>query len=1222
MLKRRFMHPLVAVLVLVSMLLQGTWVLAGTTGSLTGTITDSSTGTAIAQAKVTVTSPSQTVSTTTDNGGHFTFASLAPDTYTVSVEKQGYDPLAQSGINVFADAGQTLGLKLSPPLKTVARVVSRSSTDLVKPGTTADVYSVNATQQEKFAGVGGGGGLNNAYSAIATVPGAYVPANQAGYFQTISIRGGDYDQVGYEVDGIPVNRSFDNYPAGTASSLGQQELQVYTGAAPANAEGQGLSGFINQVIRTGTYPGFANLDLGLGGPSFYHKASFEFGGASPNRNFSYYVGLGGYDQDFRYVDQGNGQAFQAYGPILGSNVNTGIPVLSYQNGAGDVALGGVTTTPIDLGQVSNLVDRDTVVNVHFGIPHHKDGSKDDIQLLYVNNFLRSYFFSSPNDVGNANYASVGAGTPYEFDAYSYTGAVGAPLASNPLSQIVPYYFPRTGNGRAFDSAIPADNRDTYQNDQALFKVQYQKNFSSNAYFRLYGYTGYSDWLQNGQDFTYNTYNVGGVVDAVSADYNLFSHTRGISGTFADQINSQNLLQLQGSYTTASTVRDNNTQMLQSASSSRDRFATVVSSANPTNGVCYNVSSGTAVAANCDSTGGATNQSSYLRFSKLENGTQTPANLTGLSCGGAACEYYAVENGNYGTFNTVKPNFIGSSLTDTFKPNDKLVLNLGLRFDDFQYDGADTTASPARTLFFNSFNLNHCVNNGVVSTLSATPLSASGGAGTPAQVTAACQAAGLGVATNLQNTPSQIETYPVFQPRAGATFTINSDTVLRASYGRYAQAPNTAYEQYNYLQQNSPAQLGSAFYKYGFTTPGHQVTPEVSNNYDFSVEHHFKGSDVSFKLTPFYRYTQNQIQNFFLDQASGFVSGLNADRLTTRGIEFQLNKGDFARDGFAGQLSFTYTNAYAKYNSFGNGSTVFSGINNDIQTYNAYTKACATGTASKSICGSTSNGLTATPCYTTVGTPDPTCAAGSIANPYWNAPAQPLVDVNGNYTPFSLITGPIGASADGYIVPYVTQLILNYKKGPLSITPSFGFTAGQRYGVPETSPGIDPASGCAALASSVAGDPRYPYGAPGGSSYDATMCAANLNAIPDPFTNKFDGIGDFVNPSNITANLQLSYQASKYVTFTANFANIINNCFGGSKEPWTTGGSNVCSYGLVDGGNSFQYVGNSYNPLNSTNPTPVAPVVSSPYQRSYGVFNTDGSSTKLPFNVYVDAKIKL
>ena len=59
------------------------------------------------------------------------------------------------------------------------------------------------------------------WSAIATVPGVFVAPGQAGYIgagPSISIRGGDYDQIGYEIDGVPVNRAFDNYPSGPTSS--------------------------------------------------------------------------------------------------------------------------------------------------------------------------------------------------------------------------------------------------------------------------------------------------------------------------------------------------------------------------------------------------------------------------------------------------------------------------------------------------------------------------------------------------------------------------------------------------------------------------------------------------------------------------------------------------------------------------------------------------------------------------------------------------------------------------------------------------------------------------------------------------------------------------------------------------------------------------------------------------------------------------------------------
>ena len=132
-----------------------------------------------------------------------------------------------AGVSVLADQVQNLRFALVASLKTIAAVRTRSSMDVVRAGTTTDVYSVNAAVTQAVQGVGGGGNLNNAYSAIATVPGTFVPPNQQGWNQAVYIRGGSYDQVGYEFDGVPVNRSLDNYPGGTAGTLGQQELQVY-----------------------------------------------------------------------------------------------------------------------------------------------------------------------------------------------------------------------------------------------------------------------------------------------------------------------------------------------------------------------------------------------------------------------------------------------------------------------------------------------------------------------------------------------------------------------------------------------------------------------------------------------------------------------------------------------------------------------------------------------------------------------------------------------------------------------------------------------------------------------------------------------------------------------------------------------------------------------------------------------------------------------------------
>src|SRR5271170_4622516 len=133
----------IALAVALAFLALGVPAIAGTTGGLNGTVTAADTKTPIAGAKVTAVSPSQAATAVTDASGHFAFVSLAPDEYTISIDKAGYDSGSFPGIAVFADAQQTLALSLRKALTTIANVTSRSASNLVRSGTTADLYSVN-----------------------------------------------------------------------------------------------------------------------------------------------------------------------------------------------------------------------------------------------------------------------------------------------------------------------------------------------------------------------------------------------------------------------------------------------------------------------------------------------------------------------------------------------------------------------------------------------------------------------------------------------------------------------------------------------------------------------------------------------------------------------------------------------------------------------------------------------------------------------------------------------------------------------------------------------------------------------------------------------------------------------------------------------------------------------------------------------------------------------
>ena len=1213
---------------------------AGTTGGLSGTITDSDTHAPVAGARVTVTSPSQTVSADADAAGHFVFVSLAPDTYTVTLAKPGYDSVSFGGAIVFADAQQTLTFLMHKTLKTIAHVTSQSASNLVRSGTTADIYSVNAAQQERVSALGGGSNMNSAFSAIASVPGAYVPSNQSGYLTGVHVRGGDAYEVGYEFDGIPVNRAFDNYPSSALSSLGQLELQVYTGATPAGAEAQGLAGFVNQVIKSGTYPGYATAGVTVGSPTFYHDFQAEVGGATPDRTFSYYVGFDGFNQQHRFVDQFNGAA---YAPEFGQQLAQcptgssayGVPInpktypSCFTNGKPNVGPNGTPgwlLGPFGFGTANpiGIADRTFVANFHFAIPHKNDGLRDDVQLLYDNDEIFTTFSSSVADEGLPNWlvSTGGAIPPYYYNTYSYHGPIGTLLPNNYQSMIGRYLYP-SSEPQGPGGTIPDGyyQRDGGFNGQGIVKLQYQKNFSPSSYLRLYGYTYYSDWIENGPMETQQFY---AYYD--SGDYEINNHTHGVSLSYANQLDSHNLLNVEGSYTTANGARIYNEQMFAYGRYYGNAFAELVNAKDPMSGTCYRIqANGTATfATTCYDGGGSGVSYGSGRLPSFVglNGGGSTGNVGGLQCGNGPCAYFAAENGAYGLNNTVKPAFSGYSITDQWRPNDKLNVNAGVRVDNYSFVGPNTDTGAARDFWFKAFNQDTCYNTTTLTLVDRSALLPKGGWTTNSQVP--CSSFGKQyVNANLQNTPAAYD-YNIVQPRIGATYTINPDTVLRASYGKYNEQPSAAYVQYNALEQNLPDTL-TEFYALGFRTPGHNVAPSISFNSDFSLEHHIHGTDMSFKLSPFLRQTQGEVSNFYINYTTGLVSGLNAGYQTSRGFEFQFDKGDFSRNGFSGQLSFAYTYATFKYSPLPNGTTLMTPINTGIAQYNAYTKGCAPGGKSygktefgSPVCGSTSNGLAPAPCYTTGGAPDPSCAKGSFANPYWNSPAFSLYDPNASYIPYSIFPGPVGSGVNAYNYPYVTTLILNYKHDKLAITPSFQFTAGNRYGAPLTMPGIDPAAGCGVLPGSTGGDPRYPYGAKGGSPYDSHSCGSDALSIPDPYTGQFDPLGGFREPAQLLAHLRISYDVSPRINLTLTLANLLQTCFGGQTTGFTyLQGNNVCLYTNLNGGPSSPPAGNAYNPRDN-----VQTFLRYPYEPYFGVYNDQSSSITQPFNAFFNVKVKI
>ena len=1347
--RMRLRHAFVAVLIALAMLAQGTWALAGTTGTLAGSVTDSSTGKAVADAKVTAVSPSQTATTTTDAGGHFTFISLMPDTYTVSVEKDGYAPQSIAGVTIFADQSFNLPITTHPELKTIAVAHSRAAGNLVKPGTTSDIYSVNSATQQVVSGSSGGYNLNAAYSAVYQQPGVTSYIGNAGWGQVFYIRGGAYSQTGYEFDGVPVNRAFDNYQADSLSSLGQQELQVYTGGSPAGASSATLGGYLNQVIKTGTYPGFGTIQGGIGAPGFYHSLTAEAGGATPNRMFSYYVGLQGYNQTYvtcpdalgckTNMDPGGYNANGLFGAQGGAFLGTtgfyeAGPYPSCANGqlwnpapgsfttpdyiGAAYGLGGAAGQPLPVcvgygpfarSGLANMFERDNVVNLHFGIPHKYDSGRDDVQLLWDNSMQYQPDYNSINDNGgNAALNSLGNyapffgtyGNPGPYSSYCYPGdasciATGLPTspyagfcnfaglfgkpcnANSALSPIpyrdgyifgpgtsfgqdastataVPYLFPNSPSNRAPFSSISPNLRDAAWNDVSIVKLQYQKNIGSNAYARLFGYTFYSDWMINSpagiaQCPQYSYLISTGGCGQLTADYELNTHTRGLQLDIADQINPENLLEFTGNYTTAGVVRFNNS----GAGNSLNFAATNLTNGNPSNPMCFDYRS-TITDANGNTIANPNFGAQASCYSSSTSGTygaptrglaEDPCASGQLPAGSAACangaKWLVTTPGGQGVLNTITPKFSYAALTDEWKPNDKLDINAGIRFERYEYDLANTN-TPEFNYWFNAAAQVVCYDPNTFIPIY-TPLGP--GNPQPSQVVTtapggACPNGGVhptgGVGPNSGSllytaVSPKAFSHSAFSPRFGITYTLSPDTVLRASAGRYTQPTETAFEQYiNQSGKSAGLYDFNRFWNLGFHTPAHDLPIQTSNNADFSIEHHFHNTDLTAKVSPFYRYTTHQ--TVYLVLGPGFISGDNVGTQKSYGVEFQIQKGDPTRDGFAGALSYTYTKALMQYQNLPDGSNAIDFLNTYIQNYNCLTKAGYSD--AKNNCTTADGGTipVASPCYAAgTGAASDCSNPTDIKNPYYNLPEQNLLDPQGWYPtyPNEPPNDPADNPGSTAIAPHTFSGWLQYKHGRFAIAPNFQLNSGTYEGYPTDVQGLDPrACGSNQGTSTRNGVPIVA----GSQNADFFSCGPSpfvqgygYLAIPNPYSGSFDQIGAYQDPWQLNVGAQIRYDVSPKVNVTLTMANIYNHCFGGASTAWSKAfkpNNFVCGYGVYNTFYGQQFVGTQPGAgwfYGNSPSDPANGTVAMPNAYNYPFHPLDGA---LPFQAYLQVNIKL
>ena len=882
---------------------------AGVTGNISGHITDDKAN-PVSGAHVSVSSPSQSVTAQTDARGFYSVLDLSPDTYSITVTKDGFDTSTVYGVTVQTNQTAGVNIALRPSTRTLGRVVTTATASVVSKSVTGDLYAVSANAIKGYQGSAGGAETLYSQNAVAgSLPGVVRTVGTGGGYGgngSLSFRGGSNDQIGFELEGIPLNRGFDAANATSFVTNGLASLEVYTGGESADA-GRSMSGYINEVYRRGTYPGGADFTGIVGGPLFNHTIQADVYGATPDRRFTYFVSELASNADYNFGSRSNldntSLNVPAGDPGCGA-FNTQLflnttPSLDGGRWNLDCSTPHILNMPISQGSWQSFVNpsvaiRDTVANLHWSIDH--SGLSDDLQALYVVGGTGNPFLYAGTGLDPALYAEgVGCqvictnsagqllwpiGTPY-------TGHMNQPFNNSAFGA---YTWPSSGGsfipappstgGPGTGGPIPAGYVDSQSTQQSVAKLSYTRSFTSSSFLRFYAYALYSAW-------NFDQATNGFLGDSF---YQLHDNATGYTLNYQNQISSQNLVRLNIDYTKDLTLRYN-----YAPNSFPDGVV-----------ACGN-----------------------LALGQLN------------SCApGSTVDFIGAP---FAYWNNINPINTDVALVDSLKPSDRWLFDLGLRWDHFsvplmplQITGPNGVAEQAQNLF------GECLHGyaytasepcfGFLNSLGNTP-------GKP-MITP-------GSAPWTDVTGSQ--DYFDLSPRFGATYSMSPQQVLRFSVGRYVQQPETFGNEYiaaPYFGAGATVQILNRFYDpLGFLAV-HNLVPQDSTNFDLSFEQGLSGG-WSLKLTPFARSTRGQILSIPVNPLQPtFVTGYNFGAARIKGAEILLAKAQSAGDGLGATLAATYLDSKIRFQrtvaGTGNVIDVINGIGINGQCtgagicgYNAY-----------------------------------------------------------------------------------------------------------------------------------------------------------------------------------------------------------------------------------------------------------------------------------------------
>lgn len=209
---------------------------AGTTGKLTGTITEASTGEPLFGANIIIVGT--TFGAATDVDGNYVILNIEPGSYTVRISMIGYESANVENVRIVVDRTTDISLSLNSTSLELGEVVISAETPMVQKDLTSSIAVMTRDEIEELP--------VSDFSQLLQLQ-----AGVVGSGNNLHIRGGRSNEVAFLVDGMYVQ---DPLLGGLATALSNdaiQEMSLLSGTF--NAEyGNSLSGVVNIVTREGS----------------------------------------------------------------------------------------------------------------------------------------------------------------------------------------------------------------------------------------------------------------------------------------------------------------------------------------------------------------------------------------------------------------------------------------------------------------------------------------------------------------------------------------------------------------------------------------------------------------------------------------------------------------------------------------------------------------------------------------------------------------------------------------------------------------------------------------------------------------------------------------------------------------------------------------------------------------------------------------------------------